>query len=628
VKTLDDKDYFLQVPANKKAWEDRKKQVRAQILAAGGLWPLPETKPILAKTTAIIDRDAYTVENVWFESRPGQIVTGNLYRPKDTTKSVKQGKIPAVLCPHGHWANGRFYETPDKNVEAELKSKAESRTEGAKYPLQARCAQLARMGCIVFHYDMVGYADNRPVAHQAGFGDPQAELWTLNWFGLQTFNSIRALDYVLSLEGVDPTRIGVTGASGGGTQTFILGAIDERPTADFPAVMVGTRMQGGCVCENASWLRVGTGNVEFAGMFAPKPMAMSGANDWTIAIEKEGLPELKQLYALYNKADLVYAKCWPEFGHNYNQVSRELMYNWFNKHLGLNQPEPVSEAPFQPIPPAQLAVFPKGSPLPQGILETGELRIRLTEEAKAHLATLAKEVKSGSTKRFEDWIDPLMTMAVGEWPLKEGKGVEAYGTLNLKRAEGGDIVRLIPLGEPTTLGGPMNLVVLEPAEFQAAKAGKPPEWVAQLGRGPEPIFLIEPFGLRKETEARTRLNNRFVGYTWGYNRPLVAERARDIQTALAWMYSKGPRPKIHARGKAAVPAALALAASPGKTQFASLDFQGFRFEDLKDLKDERFLPGAARWGGLGSLLARGLPRNKVLKGLEGTGADLWINTAP
>ena len=79
--------------------------------------------------------------------------------------------------------------------------------------------------------------------------------------------------------------VGVTGASGGGTQTFMICAIDPRPAAAFPAVMVSTNMQGGCVCENAEYLRLGINNIAIAALFAPKPMALSGANDWTIYIE-------------------------------------------------------------------------------------------------------------------------------------------------------------------------------------------------------------------------------------------------------------------------------------------------------------------------------------------------------
>ena len=93
--------------------------------------------------------------------------------------------------------------------------------------------------------------------------------------GLQTYNSIRALDWLCELPDVDPQRIGVTGASGGGTQTFVLGAVDPRPAVIFPAVMVSTAMQGGCTCENCCYLRMGTGNVELAGLFAPKPLGMT-----------------------------------------------------------------------------------------------------------------------------------------------------------------------------------------------------------------------------------------------------------------------------------------------------------------------------------------------------------------
>src|SRR5207237_2857406 len=175
-----------------------------------------------------------------------------------------------------------------------------------------------------------GVADSKPINHREGFTDAPAELRLQSFMGLQTYNSIRALDFLLSLPDVDPKRIGVTGASGGGTQTFILCAVDDRPTVAFPEVMVSTAMQGGCVCENCSHLRRGTGNIELAALFAPKPLGMSGADDWTIDIETKGLPELKATYRLYDAEDQVLARCFPQFQHNYNQVSRELMYNWFN----------------------------------------------------------------------------------------------------------------------------------------------------------------------------------------------------------------------------------------------------------------------------------------------------------
>src|SRR5690606_13436079 len=151
-----------------------------------------------------------------------------------------------------------------------------------------------------------------------GLYSPQAESYLQSITGLQTYNSIRALDFLTSLPIVDAKRIGVTGASGGGTQTFLLCALDPRPTVAFPAVMVSTAMQGGCTCENASLLRIGTGNVEFAGLFAPKPLGLTAADDWTKEMETKGFPELRQLYELFGASQNVMLWANLQFGHNYN----------------------------------------------------------------------------------------------------------------------------------------------------------------------------------------------------------------------------------------------------------------------------------------------------------------------
>ncbi len=274
--------YFpFTVSANPEAWKQRAEYVRRQLLVATGLWPMPTKTPANAVIHGKVDRDGYTVEKVYLESFPGFYVTGSLYRPKG-----KSGKLPGVLSPHGHFPNGRFYETPFKEVREQFVNGAERFDVGGRYPLQARCVQLARMGCVVFMWDMVGYADSQQiseaVAHRFkqrrpemetptdwGFFSPQAELHLQSIMGLQTYNSIRVLDWFSELPDVDPKRIGVTGESGGGTQTMLIGALDPRPAVLFPAVMVSTAMQGGCTCENCDYLRVGTGNIEFAAMAAP-----------------------------------------------------------------------------------------------------------------------------------------------------------------------------------------------------------------------------------------------------------------------------------------------------------------------------------------------------------------------
>src|SRR5713226_5336393 len=164
-KTLN--DYFpFTPPTTKESWEPRRQQVRDQVRVATGLWPLPEKTPLHAVIHGKIDRDDYTIEKVFFASYPGHYVSGNLYRPKGGS-----GKHPGILSPHGHWRNGRFYEATEAEAQAQIKQGAEQTIAGARFPLQARCAQLARMGCVVFHYDMVGNADSRQINHTEGFTD-------------------------------------------------------------------------------------------------------------------------------------------------------------------------------------------------------------------------------------------------------------------------------------------------------------------------------------------------------------------------------------------------------------------------------------------------------------------------
>ena len=184
--------------------------------------------------------------------------------------------------------------------------------------------------------------------------------------GLQTWNSIRSLDFITSLPDVDASRIAVTGASGGGTQTMILAAIDPRCTTIYLAVMVSTAMQGGCTCENASCLRVETGNVEFAAMFAPKPQGMSAAKDWTKEMETKGFPDLQKHYDLFGAKQNVFLKATIHFGHNYNYVNRSAMYGWFNKHLKLGLKEPVIEEDYQRLSEAEMTVWDEKHPRPEG----------------------------------------------------------------------------------------------------------------------------------------------------------------------------------------------------------------------------------------------------------------------
>src|SRR5205814_613150 len=203
-----------------------------------------------------------------------------------------------------------------------------------------------------------------------------------------------------------------------GTQTFMLCGIDDRVTAAFPAVMVSTAMQGGCVCENCSYLRVGSGNIELAGLFAPKPLGMTGANDWTKEIETKGLPELKALYKLYGAEANVMAECHPEFDHNYNQVSREIMYNWFNKHLKLGWTEPVAEKPFKPIPPRELSVFDADHLVPKDALPVDRLRQAMADASDKQIDALFPKDAAGLAE-FQRVVGRALRVMVGDLPAKD-----------------------------------------------------------------------------------------------------------------------------------------------------------------------------------------------------------------
>lgn len=637
------KTYFPMTPPRSKAeWEERRKALRERVLVATGLWPLPEKTPLRPVVHGKIDRDKYTVEKVFFASYPGHYVSGNLYRPKG-----RAGKLAGVLCPHGHWNNGRFYDAGEAAAKQQIAQGAEKTMAGARYPLQARCAQLARMGCVVFHYDMVGVADSRTIPHRQGFTDAEAELRQQNFMGLQTWNSIRAFDFLLSLPDVDPKRIGVTGASGGGTQTFMLGAVDDRPTVAFPAVMVSTDMQGGCICENCSYLRIGCGNIDLAGLFAPKPLGMSGANDWTIDIETKGLPELKKLYALYGAEDKVMAKCFPQFGHNYNQVSRELMYNWFNKHLNLGQPEPVVEKPFEAVPPRDLSVYDAEHPMPSDAANAERLRQYLTEASNRQMAGLAPKnakgleeyrrivgtalrvmlsadsgtvtsattgsstIQSSNTITITDegvnksksTVTVERTARIAKLVLTAGDGQQVPGvSVTPDRWNGTAVIWVHPDGKASLMRD-RNFV---PAAQQILDSG------AALF-APD-VFLTGEFRGAKPPA----VDAAFAGFTFGYNRPNLANRVCDIIKACD--YGSNPK-RIHLVGFGEagpwVLLARAWLAGNDKLGNTAADLNHFRFEQVKSTADAMMLPGALKYGGLPGFAALCAPGRLCLYNTEG-----------
>ncbi len=309
-------DAALQQFPDRASWDAYAQHAKQRIQEGAGLAPWPKRTPLNSILRERREFDGYAVENVAFESVPGYFVCGNLYRPLQAHPSY-----PVILSTHGH--GGKVVQPEDFEKQGRFTN-----------TIQARGGTFARMGAIVFSIEMVGYGDSIAQVGQDVHNRPFTQT-------LQIWNAMRALDFLLSLDGADPTRVAVSGESGGGTQTFLLAALDPRVTLSAPVVMVSSYFFGGCGCESGPPIHRSAdhfvSNAMIASFAAPRPMiVVSDGADWTQHVPETEFPFIQKVYGYYHAGKNVANVHFPLEKHDYGPSKRAAVYRFIAEKFGLN----------------------------------------------------------------------------------------------------------------------------------------------------------------------------------------------------------------------------------------------------------------------------------------------------
>lgn len=518
-------------------WTEKAAALRQQIRVANGLVPTYEPTPLNAEIFGRIEREDYSVEKVYFEPFPGFFTTGNLYRPLGKT-----GPFPGIVSPHGHWGRGRL-----ENIE--------------RGSIPGRCINFAKQGYVIFAYDMLGYNDSgKQIDHR--YGGAREGLWGLSTMGLQLQNSIRSIDFLESLPDVDNERIGCTGASGGGTQTFILTAVDERIKVSAPVNMISATMQGGCLCENAPNLRLDVSNIEIGALMAPRPLLMvSATGDWTVKTPTVEYPAIRSIYAHFDAEDKVH-QVQVDAEHNYNQESREAVYAWFAKwFLGAEDASAFKEVPFQVEPDDALLAFSEREMpahalkqeafLPAWVNRSQQELEKRKPTNEAELQNSSEELGSGLEHALGLQIPKITDVTLVE---PEGAFRTTYQTnlsakhLVIGRKGIGDAIPAILFSPEPQVGHDPIVLIVHPegkAKLIDAETGEPSPLITDLLAADRKVLLIDVFGVGEHQNYERPEDTSFFTT---YNRTAAALRVQDIVTALHCFTGRGDVSEVNLIG--------------------------------------------------------------------------------
>ncbi len=402
-------------------WQTHMQEVRKNFRRSLGQFP--ERTPLNPQLVGILERDGYVVEKLLIESQPGFPVTVNLYRPPEITEP-----LPAVLNPLGHWADGK-----------------------GETVVQARGIGLARHGYVALVYDPIGQGERSQHWDLATNTNPVTSSTEQHagaclpcWLVGQTvinhmvWDGVRMLDYLEMRTDVDSSRIGCTGASGGGTFTMFLTAFDDRIKAAAPVCSTATyeRMhskgQIGDPCQDP----VGSypDDMDMADLLmsrAPLPMQiMSTTYDFFPLIgARDVYADVLDCYTALGvpeRANMVE----PPAHHDYNQPMRESMYAWFNRWLKDDR-EPVTEAPFAPEAPETLWCTTSGQVI---LSDRNETVVSLNERRAQELAPAVPEM--AKPKAAEQYRQDIRKAARAVLAYDERPAAGAMQTLGTQTVGG------------------------------------------------------------------------------------------------------------------------------------------------------------------------------------------------
>ena len=535
------------VPKTVEEHRGRCEFVRRRLLLSAGLNPDVKIPQNPARISEGKLYHGTVIKEVEIETFPGLRLTGSLFLPENITSP-----IPGLLCPHGHWNKGRVHHAENGGV-------------------VMRCFELARLGFAVFAYDMIGYNDNNDFPHS---WDEElrrrGDLAGISTFGLQTANSMRALDFLASLDEVDENRIGCTGASGGASQTWFIAALDERIKVAVPVCMLSSHFQGGCPCEEGPVMRVnGLASFDIVSAIAPRPVLLpSVTGDWTNLNPVYEIPAMREVYALYNAAHRV-KNFHYEDEHNYNRRTREHVYAYLVKELmGIDRGEIIAEKEIPPPPPELLwfggvepakatketidTAFDKiNAFLSAGVLETGNDFEAFKNSRRELLRELLQTTENVTRNVVERTLH-------SKWDIP---GAAACGRTYSRRCVG-DLVTAVELIPSESDGTDQATVVICDGPYQEYFAdGKRAKITRSLVEEKKHAYIVELLGSGSSSwQLKYAIRD---DYKLGaaFDEPFFSMRVQDIITVCTSLREKNIEDiRLVSYGSTAAPVALAAAA--------------------------------------------------------------------